>query len=59
MSFKYGYTLSTKTFATHRYHIELTDIGLRFFGSLVGLSDFGIADKYAKFSSTECGSRIH
>ena len=56
MSFKYGYNLSTKTFATHRYHIELTEIGLRFLGSLVGLSDLGNADIYAKYSSTEAGS---
>ena len=45
MAGKEGYKRNTKTFATHRYHIELTEIGLRFFGSVVGLSDLGIADK--------------
>lgn len=59
MSPRKGYNLYTKTFATQRYQIELTDIGLRFKGSVVGLSALGIADKYAKCNSTEYGSEIH
>jgi hypothetical protein len=39
--------------------MEVTDIGRKFYGSVVGLFYLGIADKYAKCNSTESGSCIH
>ena len=41
----WGCNLLTNTLAIQRYHIDVTDIGLRFSGYVGGLLYFGIADK--------------